>query len=98
MDRREQLANVAFGGNWSEEIEPAERREAALATLREAVAGAAEADPRTPEALAALALITRDHPKAALLAARFAKAAAIPEPGHRLHELQRLLGILERLA
>ena len=98
MDRRQHLANVAFGGNWSEEIVPAEERAAALATLRQAIAQAWEEDPRTGPVRAALALLTRGHPKAALLAERFERAAALPAPGLRLEELQRLLAIVERMA
>ncbi len=95
MDRISQLSNVAFGGDWSEEIAPREARQAALRHLRKAVALSEEEDPATGDTRAALGLLTSTLPKGALLSEAFERALVIPHPGLRRAELVRVLGNLE---
>ncbi len=95
MDRISQLSNVAFGGDWSEEIAPREARQAALRHLRQTVALSEEEDPATGDTRAALGLLTAALPKGALLREAFERALVIPHPGLRRAELARVLGNLE---
>ena len=96
MDRISQLSNVAFGGDWSEEIAPREARQMALGHLRKAVALSETEDPATRDTAAALDLLTVALPKGPLLSESFQRAFAIPHPGLRRAELARVLGNLEK--
>lgn len=93
MERKRQLANVAFGGDWSEAIVPRERVQAAVQTLRLAVRYCREVDPRTDEVADALALVRR-MTRGDILADAFLKAGGIENMGVRHSELQRVLQII----
>lgn len=93
MERKRQLANVAFGGDWSEAIVPRERLQAAMQTLRLAVRYCREVDPRTAEVNDALVLIRR-MTRGDILAEAFLKAAGIENMDVRHSELQRVLKII----
>lgn len=95
MERKHQLLNVAFGGAWSERIARREALTAALDVLRRAAREAGSHDPRRdPGVIEALALVCRSHPKGALLAAAWDKAAALTHPGLRVAELTRIAALL----
>lgn len=91
MDRRGQLGNVSFGGDWSEAIVTREEIAGAMAVLGRAVAGCIETDPRTPETEAALALVCGRVARGAMLAAAWRRAAGQREPGLRAAEMHRVL-------
>ena len=58
MDRERQLANVAFGGAWSEQIAGNERLAEAMQCIEAAVIGCEEQDLRSNSAIkAALAVV-----------------------------------------
>lgn len=56
MERRQQLGNVAFGGDWSEAIMPREEVQAAIRTITHAVDICMEEDPVPPPFLPPLIL------------------------------------------
>jgi hypothetical protein len=93
MDRRRQLGNVAFGGDWSEAIVPREEVQSALLVITRAVDTCMEQDPRTNDLHAALDLVTR-FARGDMLRAAFLKGCAIPNPNQRAQELQRVLNLI----
>ena len=93
MERKRQLANVAFGGDWSEAIVPREQLQASMQTLRLAVRYCREVDPRSPEVTDALLLIRR-MTRGNILAEAFLTAAGIENMDVRHSELQRVLQVI----
>lgn len=104
MDRKQQLANVSFGGAWSEQIAADEALALAMARLDGAVMDTVAEDLRgDPELDAALSLVVAAHPKGSMLARAWRKGLAIENAGVRSFELQRIAelfreGIGDRLA
>lgn len=95
MERKEQLANVAFGGAWSEQIAGDEALADAMACIEASVERAAQSDLRGDLAAGeALRSLTVDHPKGAMLVAAWGKALAITEPGLRVAEFRRVAAAL----
>lgn len=97
MERKKQLSNVAFGGDWSEEITLREALSGAIALLQQAVSDCKDTDPRTPEVLEALDVVTTGRARAALLRTAFLKAAGLPDQGLRQKEMARVLANLVRV-
>ncbi|MBW7946831.1 MAG: hypothetical protein H3C60_10430 [Sphingomonadaceae bacterium] len=97
MDRKRQLSNVSFGGDWAESILPREEVAAALDVLRAAVARSEEEDPLTPDIRAALARLTHRAVRGPLIEAAFLNAARLTDPGLRAQELARCLRNIERV-
>ncbi len=95
MERNKQLANVAFGGDWSESIPIRENVAAALAVLRNAVDVCDEVDPRSPAVLTSLQLISDQVTRGRMLARTFTRASGIPDPAVRRIEMTRVLRNLE---
>ena len=54
MERKHQLSNVAFGGDWTEAIVPLEQLTLDLNCLHKAVEDAEDSDPLAPDVVAAL--------------------------------------------
>ncbi|AZV00416.1 hypothetical protein pthi1_p51 [Paracoccus phage vB_PthS_Pthi1] len=91
MDRKQQLGNVSFGGAWSEQIADDEALALAMARLDGAVIDTMNDDLRgDPELEGALARTAAAHPKGPMLAKAWSKALAMPNPGLRSAELQRI--------
>lgn len=91
MDRQGQMANVAFGGEWSEQIAPQEAMLEALDLLESAATRTGEEDLRADRALAAaLDLATARHPKGEMLRHAWSRALDIPLPGVRAQEIARV--------
>lgn len=91
MDRKQQLSNVSFGGAWSEQIADDEALALAMARLDGAVIDTMAEDLRGDAELeAALACAAAAHPKGAMLAKAWGRALAMPNPGLRSAELQRI--------
>lgn len=98
VDRRRQLGNVSFGGDWSEAIVLREEIASAMAVLGRAVGDCIESDPRTPEAEAALALVCSRIARGPMLAAAWHRAAGLRAPGLRAAEMHRVLRIIASVA
>lgn len=95
MDRKGQLANVAFGGAWSEQIAGNEAVEQAMRLVEAATREGARRDLRRDDSLrAALGLVAKAHPKGAMLMAAWNKALSMHDPGQRVPELMRIAGLL----
>lgn len=97
MDRKGQLGNVAFGGDWSENIAPKERIEAALSLLQAAVDDCEETDPRTKETREALDFLTANVARGHMLNRAFWNATSIEHPCLRRNELKRALDNLRKV-
>lgn len=93
MERRQQLSNVAFGGDWSEAIMPLEEVQAAIRSIARAVDTCMEEDPRTIEVQGALDLVAR-FARGDMLRAAFLKGCTIPNLGLREQELRRVLALI----
>lgn len=95
MDRKGQLANVAFGGAWSEQIAGNEELKDAMRRIERAVGESAGRDLRNDQAVSAvLRLLTDGHPKGAMLVAAWRKALEIKDTGLRVTELKRIAAML----
>lgn len=90
MERKRQLSNVAFGGDWSEAIVPREQVQSAMQTLRLAVRYCREVDPRSDEVKEALVWVRR-MARGDVLADAFLRAGGIENMDVRQGEMQRLL-------
>ena len=91
MDRKGQLANVAFGGAWSEQIAGEEALKQAMRHIEKAAGDSRHrdlcADVQTG---AALQLLCAAHPKGAMMAAAWEKALGITDPALRVADLTRI--------
>lgn len=95
MDREGQLANVAFGGTWSEQIAGNEAVEQAMRLVEAAAKESARRDLRRDDSLrAALGLVAKAHPKGAMLVAAWNKALSMHDLGQRVQELMRVARLL----
>ena len=98
MERKHQLSNVAFGGQWSETIADRETRADALDALDGAAADSGWHDPLRPEVLAHLQVVLERHPKAAEMLVAWTRAGRIGEPSVRMAECQRVAKLLRAWA
>ena len=89
------MRNVAFGGNWSEELVSLNEYECALAVLQHAIDVCAEEDPRGPELEEALIYLAQRIEKGAGLTQRFRKALTIPHQEQRVHEASQALRLIK---
>lgn len=95
MDREGQLANVAFGGAWSEQIAGDEAVRHAMLLVEAAVKEGARHDLRRDDSLrTALSLAAKAHPKGAMLVAAWNRALSMHDPGQRGAELMRIARLL----
>lgn len=97
MERKRQLSNVAFGGDWSEGIEPAERLADALACLERAVDAARARNPLNARSLGALEFVTGEIVRGQLQKEAFLRAGRIQHPELRQAELERVLKVIKSL-
>lgn len=96
MRRDDAFKNVAFGGAWSERILGVEKRQQALAELKNAVIECVEEDLRERQSmLDALAGATAGIPKAQMLRDAWVKALNYEMPSQRQRELKRLYDLIE---
>ena len=91
MDRKKQFANVAFGGDWAEQIEPREAVASALRTLQESVAEAADHDPRRPVVLVAVDFLCGRIARGHMMAQSWRAAAGITDQWQRQQALRAVL-------
>lgn len=95
MDRERQLANVAFGGAWSEQIAGNERLAEAMECIEAAVIDCEEQDLRSDSAIKeALTVVAAAHPKGQLLSQAWEKGLSIGNAGLRKAELKRVADAL----
>lgn len=91
MDRKGQLANVAFGGAWSEQITGNEALAAAVRMLDEAALLSADEDLRGNAAVReAVRAAASSHPKGAMLMQAWDRGLGLQNQGARVAELQRI--------
>lgn len=88
--RKDQLTNVAFGGEWSEQIERRELLQQVIRNLEAAVEDCTEEDQRTDQTKVALDVI-RDLTRGDMLANAFWKALGERVPGIRQQGAGRVL-------
>ena len=92
MEREQQLKNVAFGGDWSDQILVRERVQGALALLGGAVDDCAEVDAARAEVLVALQFLCGRIARGELMEASWRKAAAVFHQEERHRQLAIVLG------
>jgi len=77
MDKKKQLSNVAFGGNWSEQILVSDELQAVLDVIHRAVQNCTEHDVEDEALLNAMLYIRKNVEKGPMLCAAFFKAIRI---------------------
>ena len=97
MERKRQLSNVAFGGDWSEGIEPAEQIADALTCLERTVDAARVQNPLNARSLGALEFLTAEIARGHLQKEAFLRAGRIQHPELRQAELRRVLRSIKSL-
>lgn len=91
MDRKGQLRNVAFGGDWAEMIEPRERLLEALQFIDEAVLRTGNEDLRINDQLSeAVAFASDLNIKGYELSQAWLRALSMENPILRQEELERV--------
>jgi hypothetical protein len=86
MEKKKQLSNVAFGGNWSEEILVNDELEAVLNVIAQAVTHCANRDVEDEALLNAMLYIRKNVEKGPMLCTAFFKAIRIENQGLRQAE------------
>ncbi|MGH0003498.1 hypothetical protein ACQU0X_25770 [Pseudovibrio ascidiaceicola] len=94
-DRKKQLANVAFGGSWSEELVHKGRVQAVIDVLRLAAENCDEEDPRGPELSASLVYIERHVEKGRMFRIGVEKSLSLQNPSQRKMEMLRYVSLIE---
>ncbi len=91
MERRDQLKNVAFGGDWSEQIIVREDVAACLATVERAVCESHVLDPCREDVLAALNFLCSRIARGGIMAESWRKAGVIVDQGLRRRALEQAM-------
>ena len=89
MDFKNKMSNVAFGGNWSEELVTLEELRVVLEDLDWAVENCTEQDIVTEAVLASLLYVRKNVEKGPMHVEAFLRAARIEIPSMRESELKR---------
>ena len=87
MDKKTQLANVAFGGNWSEQLLRDDELHQVLDVIATAVTQSLDRDVEDEALLNAMLYIRKNVEKGPLLCAAFFKALRIENQGLRYDKL-----------
>ncbi|WP_310622395.1 hypothetical protein [Flexibacterium corallicola] len=95
VDRKTQLGNVAFGGDWAEALIDEHEIHAVLVTLRHAAKICTQEDPRSQALSDALVFVEGKVEKGAMLRHGFERALSSPLPHIRQSETNRYLRIIE---
>ncbi|SFS45463.1 hypothetical protein SAMN04488040_0414 [Sulfitobacter marinus] len=95
MEFKDKMSNVAFGGNWSEELTVRHDVDQLLTTLRWAVDNCVEEDVNTGAVRDALAALTDGLIKGEVLAQRFAKGHTIANQSLRKQHFRECLRLIE---
>ena len=86
MEKKKQLANVAFGGNWSEEILIQDELRKVLDVIAHAVTHCADRDVEDEALLNAMLYIRKNVEKGPMLCTAFFRAIRIENQGLRYKE------------
>ena len=84
-DRKAQLGNVAFGGNWLEEILITEELQNVLHIVEMAAQDCADRDVQTEEFLEAMLYVRKNIEKGPMLTGAMFKALVNPDQEQRRH-------------
>jgi hypothetical protein len=87
MGKKKQLSNVAFGGNWSEQILVNDELRAVLDVIRMAVADCMDRDVEDEPLLNAMLYVRKNVEKGPMLCAAFFKAIRIQNQVLRYDEV-----------
>lgn len=94
MEKKKQLSNVAFGGNWSEEILVIDELRATLSVIDKAVDECMDRDVEDEELHQAMLYVRQNVEKGAMLCSAFFKALKIQDQVSRQVELQRVVQLI----
>ena len=86
MEKKKQLRNVAFGGNWSEEILVKDELRIVLGVIEQAVTNCSTRDVEDEALLNAMLYVRKNVEKGPMLCAAFFKAIRIENQGLRYTE------------
>jgi len=98
VERKKQLGNVAFGGNWSEEILIVGELKLVLAVIEGAVAESIDRDVFDADLRAALEYVCAKIEKGPMLVEAFKKGLRIENQGMRHTELHRVYQMIHNWA
>jgi|GEM_PF-224465 len=90
MEKKNQLSNVAFGGNWSEEILVNEELRAVLDVIAQAVTHCASRDVEDEALLNAMLYVRKNIEKGPMLCRAFFKAIRIENQGLRYSQVSKV--------
>lgn len=90
MDKKNQLGNVAFGGNWSEELLVLDELHSILDVIEKAIEDCAERDVEDEALLQAMLYVRKNVEKGPMLCVAFFKAIRIQNQGLRQERLQEV--------
>jgi len=97
-ERKQQMGNVAFGGNWSEEILYREELRVILDVIDRAAFECGDRDVEDEELLSAMLYVRKNIEKGPMLSGAFFKALRLHDRQHRLAEVQRVVGLIHNWA
>lgn len=86
MEKKNQLRNVAFGGNWSEDILVKDELNVMLEVIEQAVTNCSTRDVEDEALLNAMLYVRKNVEKGPMLCAAFFKAIRIENQGMRYTE------------
>src|SRR5690606_10670301 len=95
-EKKKQLGNVSFGGNWSEELVDKDQLQRMLSVIEQAARDCARRDVRSRQLEKALEEIGLTIEKGPQLARRFMRALSEPNPCLRHMEAGRVARIIRR--
>jgi hypothetical protein len=98
MDKKKQLSNVAFGGNWSEEILTNDELYAVLDVIALAAAECMSRDVEDEALLNAMLFIRKNIEKGPMLCAAFFKAIRIENQALRYREVGKVEDMIRQWA
>lgn len=93
-ERKDHLRNVAFGGNWSEEILIVDELRRVLGVIDAAAAECAERDVESEEFLSAMLYVRKNIEKGPMLCGAFFKALRIENQSLRRAEALRVAAMI----
>jgi hypothetical protein len=96
MDFKNKMSNVAFGGDWSEQLSAQHDTTQSFAALQWAIDNCREQDVDTEEVRDALAALTNTIEKGGLLRDRFSKGHKITDQSLRHKHLYECVQLIKR--
>mgnify|MGYP001043569268 CR=1 FL=1 len=95
VEKKNQLGNVAFGGNWSEEILVNEELRLILDVIDKAVEDCTERDVEDEALLQAMLYVRKNVEKGPMLCAAFFKAIRIENQGLRQEQVREVVNMIK---